>query len=143
MKVPSAKEQLRKAKKQKFQILYEQIPFLRTMGFRERQWWIRYYKLRTTWKTNFPSLEFPPDEFHTLYTVKPWDEPGYLNGYLGVNHDVNCDLLDIEELFLVLGYDWIHTRLEDIDWPGVIECFYAPNEDCMGCRFRFKCELKG
>lgn len=98
---------------------------------------------------NFPSLEFPPDEFHTLYSVKPWDEPDYLNGYLGVNHEVNCDLKDIEELFLYLGkgkikgsYDWIHTKLEEISFPDVIECFYTPDEDCTECRFRFKCELR-
>jgi hypothetical protein len=137
------KKEFKKRRNQKFQTLYGRIPFLRTMGFRERQWWIRYHKLRHTWKTNFPSLEFPPDEFHTLYVVKPWDEPDYLNGYFGVNHEVNCDLHDIEILFLALGYDWIHVKLEDIIWPDIIECLYAPDEDCTECRFRFKCELKG
>ncbi|KYC46631.1 MAG: hypothetical protein AMQ22_02091 [Candidatus Methanofastidiosum methylothiophilum] len=136
------KNLLKKAKERKFQTLYSQIPFLADKTYRERTWWIRYYKIRTTWINNFPTLPFYPDELLPLRGPKPWDEPNYLDGYLGFNSTINCDLYDLEDLFLALGYDWIHTRLEDIKWPGMIECNFSDMEGCSDCRYRFKCELK-
>nr|CAH2570320.1 unnamed protein product [uncultured archaeal virus] len=112
------------------------------MEYRERTWWIRYYKLRTTWIKQFPEKKFPPDKYQPFRDVKPWDEPNYLNGYLGVNHEVNWCLHKIEMFFLDSGLNWIHTKLEDIDFPDMIECNFSDLEGCSDCRFRFKCELK-
>ncbi len=131
-----------KSRNQKFKTLYERIPFLKDMAYRERTWWIRYYKLRTSWTQNFPDwLKFYPDEY-PVGDIKPWEEPNYLNGCLGENHQLNCDLLDIEMLFLALGYDWIHTKLEEIEFPELIECNFSDLEGCSDCKYRFKCELK-
>ena len=40
------------------------------------------------------------------------------------------------------GYDWIHVKLEEIDFPDVVECDFTDAESCQECRYRFKCELK-
>lgn len=137
------KEKRKKLRKQKFKTLYERIPFLKDMTFRERQWWIRYYKLKTTWeKHNLPG-EFPDEKYLPLQPPYPWDEPNYLDGYLGVNSEINCKLRKVEYLFLDKDIDWIHTKLEDIEFPDVIECNFSDLEGCGDCRFRFKCELKG
>jgi hypothetical protein len=138
------KEQLKQAKNKKFQTMYDRIPFLQDLTYDERTWWIRYYKLKHTWKTNFPNQDFHPDNYIPFTGIKPWEKPNYLNGYLGFNHDVNCDLLDIEILFMKLGYDWVHVKLEDIKFPEVIDCNYdGVSFTCQDCRYRFKCELRG
>ena len=143
MKPPSAKEQLKKARKKKFQTMYDRIPFLKDLSYSKRAWWIRYYKLKHTWKTHFPKLHFTPDDYIPFTDIKPWEKPNYLNGYLGFNHDVNCDLLDIEMLFNALEYDWVHVKLEDIKFPEVVDCnFDGVSFTCQDCRYRFKCELK-
>lgn len=160
-------QQFKKFRKKKFKTLYEQIPFLKGMEYRERAWWIRYYKLRHTWKTHFNNLHFYPDELlekvindKHLFEFKkgtieydsnnpierinslPWDKPNYKQGYLGGNHQLNDDLDDIEWLFKRLNYDWIHVKLEEINFPDIIDCDFSDTEGCQDCRYRFKCELK-
>lgn len=167
MKRIQLKEARQKLKNHKFQSLYSQIPFLADKSYPERTWWIRYHKLRHAWKTHFNNLHFYPDELidqilndkHTFEYRKgttqydpenplervnplPWDKPNYKHGYLGHNHQLNADLDDIECLFKRLDYDWVHVRLEDISWPGVVECDYTDAEGCNDCKYRFKCELK-
>ena len=169
MKPPSAREQLKKARKRRFKTMYDRIPFLQDLSYSERTWWIRYYKLKTCWKNNFPNLEFYPDEhipnihhdkhyFEFNYKTTqydsdnvferveplPWDKPNPKSGVLGVNHDVNIDLLDIEMLFKALEYDWEHIKLEEISFPVVVDCnFDGVSCTCQDCRYRFKCELRG
>lgn len=142
MKRIDYEKEFKKRRNKKFQSLYSQIPFLATMPYHVRTWWIRYHKLKHTWKTNFNNLHFYPDDY-PIGEIPPWEKPNYKNGYLGHNHQLNADLDDIECLFKRLGYDWIHVRLEDIEWPGVVECNYNDAEGCNGCRFRFRCEIRG
>lgn len=125
-------QQFKKFRKKKFNTLYEQIPFLRGMEYRERTWWIRYYKLKTVWKKHYPGKQFPPEKIQ-IHDVKPWDEPDYLNGYLGVNHDINVSLYELEVLFVENGYDWVHVKLEEIDFPDVIDCDFSDIEGCQDC----------
>lgn len=38
--------------------------------------------------------------------------------------------------------DWQHIKLEEIKFPNVIECDFAPSEGCQICKSRFKCGLR-
>lgn len=136
------KKQMINLKNQKYQTLYSKIPFLTTMPFEVRTWWIRYYKLKQTWKTHFNNLHFYPDDY-PIGSIPPWEEPNYKNGYLGHNHQLNADLNDIEWLFMQLHYDWMNTRLREIKFPEKIECNFNLEYGCFDCRYRLKCELRG
>lgn len=129
------------SRKKKFKTLYDQIPFLEGMEYRERTWWIRYYKLKHTWKTHFNNLHFYPDDYF-IGKIKPWEKPTYKSGYLGQNHQLNADLVDIECLFSRLCYDWVHVKLEEIDFPDIIDCDFSDIEGCQDCRNKFECELR-
>ncbi|MCE7699535.1 MAG: hypothetical protein K8E24_012260 [Methanobacterium paludis] len=102
------------ATKAKFKTLYDTIPFLQNKSKEERFKWIRYYKLKTAWE----------------------QQGRRVSGHLG-----DFNLAKIEKILDNTSVDWKHIKLENIRFPGVIECNFAPDEDCKDCKSRFKCKL--
>jgi hypothetical protein len=119
---------IRKVKKQKYEKLFEQKPFL-TLHPLERMWWIRYHKLKvaaqkTGWKEKFP-------EFHDGPIVdRPWFK---------LDHWINLELNVIQRYVERECFDWEHLQDYRVD---VVFCERDLGEGCGDCVHGLICDLR-
>lgn len=122
---------IKQSKKQKFDKLFEQKPFL-TLHPLERMWWIRYCKLRvaaerTGWDQYEKFPEFPDGPI----VDRPWFK---------LDHWINHELNVIQRYVESEEFDWEHLQDYKVN---VVFCERHPSEGCDDCHHVMICDLKG
>lgn len=126
---------------QKFSELSKDNEFI-GLSPREKQWWIRYFKLKYLWKHTYPETEFPAliidgplnGRPRNTRTIKLCDEP-----WLDKNHSLNRKLDEVMEVFEEDDIKW--ERYQDYT-TDVLFCNHDEGNGHTGCKNYDKCELR-